>query len=151
MPDQIDMILHDVILRWDATPAQLRAVGAALWSWCHRVEADGDIFQAIDNQALADLIAGKLPTVTGRWSDARGIHVHILCAATPDGEATIGRLRRELPSTGVADVLVEGASWNRVDAACPPGMTFEVTKPTPMRDHHGTVIPTQSSEHDRAG
>ena len=50
-------ITCDVILQWGATPEQLRALGAALWRWCDRTAGDTGIYQYLDNQALADLIA----------------------------------------------------------------------------------------------
>ena len=56
------MSIHcDVILQWDASPQQLTAVGAALWRWCNRAPEASGIYQCLDNQILADLIAGKLP------------------------------------------------------------------------------------------
>ena len=50
-----------VILRWDATPEQLSALGAALWRWCVRTAGDRGLYQYLDDQPLADLIAGTLP------------------------------------------------------------------------------------------
>lgn len=55
-------IACDVLLRWSATPDQLTALGTAWWRWCNRSAGDAGIYQYLDNQALADLIAGKLPT-----------------------------------------------------------------------------------------
>jgi hypothetical protein len=51
----------DIILKWSATPEQLAAVGSALWRWCNRTAGAAGIYRYLDNQALADLIAGKLP------------------------------------------------------------------------------------------
>jgi len=144
----------DVILPWDATPGQLRAIGAALWRWCNGPDADLGVCQALDNQPLADLIAGKLPAVTGPGtglaSDERGIRVRVPCAADPDCQATMDRLRRGLPHAGVVAVQADGASWDRVDPACSTGTTSGVTEPTPQRDHHGHNTVTRTPEHDRA-
>ncbi len=55
----------DIVLQWSATPAQLTALGSALWNWCMRTAGDSGVYQYLDSDALADLIAGKLP-VPGR-------------------------------------------------------------------------------------
>jgi hypothetical protein len=44
---------------WRATLDELRALGAALWGWCSRAAGDTGMYRCIDNQALADLIAGR--------------------------------------------------------------------------------------------
>jgi hypothetical protein len=51
----------DIILKWSSTPEQLAAVGSALWRWCNRTARAAGIYRYLDNQALADLIAGELP------------------------------------------------------------------------------------------
>ncbi len=51
----------EVTLRWDATPEQQRALGHALWAWCNRAAGGADNYQYLDNQGLADLLAGTLP------------------------------------------------------------------------------------------
>src|SRR5947209_7393122 len=121
----------DIILSWDATPGQLRAIGAALWRWCNGPEADLGICHALDNQPLADLIAGKLPAASGPASDVRGIRVRFPSEAHTDCKATMDRLRLGLPHAGVVDVQVHGASWNCVAVARSTGMTGRVTEPTP--------------------
>jgi hypothetical protein len=47
-------------LRWDSTPEQQRALGAALWRWCHRAARNVGMYPYLDNQALSDLLAGRL-------------------------------------------------------------------------------------------
>jgi hypothetical protein len=103
----------DVIVGWGATPEQLTAVGAALWRWCVRGAEAGGIYQYLDNQALADLIAGRLPVSdrTAGPADRRGVHFRAWDRVSPDGRAAIEALRRELPAAGVVDVLVNGTSW----------------------------------------
>jgi transposase len=107
----------DIILKWSATPEQLAAVGSALWRWCNRTAGAAGIYQYLDNQALADLIAGKLPeTSQTPWrADPRGVHFWFRGEASHDRQATIGSLRREIPPEGVEDVVVDGQSWNRID------------------------------------
>jgi hypothetical protein len=103
----------DVILQWSATPEQLTALGGALWSWCNRRAANGGIYQYLDNQALADLIAGKLPASS--QGERRGVHLRVRDEASQERQATIDSLRREVPAKGVEDILVDGQSWNRID------------------------------------
>jgi len=107
----------DVILKWGATPEQLAALGAALWRWCNR-GGDTRIYQHLDNQALADLIAGKLPA--SNPAERRGVHFGVRDEASHDRQATIARLRREIPAQGVEDIVVEGTSWKPVG---PKGQT----------------------------
>jgi len=101
----------EVILRWDATPEQLSALGAALWRWCAGAAGDGCFYQYLDDQPLADLVAGTLPRSSR--SDRRGVHFRVQDEASPSRRATIDRLRREMPVLGVADILVVGVSWNQ--------------------------------------
>ncbi len=51
----------EVVLRWEATPEQNRALGAALWGWCNRTAGNAGIYPYLDNQPLADLLAGRFP------------------------------------------------------------------------------------------
>jgi hypothetical protein len=103
----------DVILQWNATPGQLRALGAALWRWCRHAEGNTGVYQHLDNQALADLIVGKLPAPSqgSRQAESRGVHFGVRDETSQDSLATADRLRRELPSEGVEDILVGGRSW----------------------------------------
>src|SRR5438045_3899384 len=96
-------ITCEVILPWAATPAQLTAVGAALWRWCTRAARDTGIYKFLENQALADLIAGKHPVSSHRPRPAgrRGVHFTVWDETSQDRQATIDSLRREIPATGV--------------------------------------------------
>ena len=107
----------DVLLQWNATPAQLTALGAGLWRWCNRTAGDTGIYQYLDNQALADLIAGKLPAASQPpWRDERhAVHFKFRDKVSRDRQAAIASLRREIPSAGVADVLVNDKSWDLID------------------------------------
>jgi transposase len=107
----------DIILQWRATPEQLAALGAALWRWCTRAAGATGIYQHLDNQALADLIAGKLPeTSQTPWrADRRGVHFWVQGEVSQNRQATIGSLRREIPAEGVEDIVVDGKSWNLTD------------------------------------
>ena len=107
----------DIILQWSATPEQLTALGTALWRWCNRAAGNTDVYQYLDNQALADLIAGKLPasSQTPRRDDRRGVHFWFQAEAFQNRQATIGSLRREIPAEGVEDIAIDGKSWNLID------------------------------------
>jgi hypothetical protein len=111
-------ITCDVILQWSATPEQLRALGAALWRWCIRAAGDTGIYQYLDNQALADLVAGKLPAAsqTPRPAERRRVRFLVRDKAFPDRPATLDSLRREIPAKGVKDILIDGTSWNVVES-----------------------------------
>lgn len=126
-PKECVMAVHcDVILEGSATPAQLSALGGALWRWCSRAAGDTGIYQCLDNQALADLVAGKLPASspmlrqTGGW----GVHFRVRDEISHDRRATIDSLRREIPANAVWDILVNGTSWNRVEPKDPRCVTF---------------------------
>jgi hypothetical protein len=107
----------DLILQWSATPAELTDLGAALWRWCNHAAGDTGIYQYLDNQALADLIAGKLPASSQLpWQAARrGVHFRFRDEASHNLQATIDSLRREIPAKGVEDILVESKSWTLID------------------------------------
>lgn len=106
----------DVILQWNATPQQLTALGAGLWRWCSRTAGGASAYRYVDDQALADLIAGKLPVTiqTPRRPDQRGVCVSVRDEVSQERQATIASLRQELPVEGVEDILVDGKSWNRL-------------------------------------
>jgi hypothetical protein len=116
----------DVILHWSATPAQLKALGAALWRWCNRAAGGTGIYQFLDNQALADLIAGKLPasSQTPRQGQHRGVHFRVRDEASQDGQATRDSLRHSIPAQGIEDIMVDGISWNRVESRDLTGVTL---------------------------
>jgi len=59
-----------VILRWDSTSAQERALGAALWHWCNEASGNAGMYPYLDNQALADLLAGQRPASEAAAWDA---------------------------------------------------------------------------------
>jgi hypothetical protein len=103
-------ITCDVIVQWDATPGQLNALGIALWGWCTRTRGQTGAYQRLNNQGLADLIAGKLPA--SRRGEERGAHLHVRDGISRSRAATIDSLRRELPAIGLVDIMVDGASWN---------------------------------------
>jgi hypothetical protein len=102
----------DVILQWGATPEQLTALGAAWWRWCIRAAGGTAIHQYLDNQALADLIAGRLPASS--VVDRRGVHFRVRDETSPDRQATIDSLRREIPALGVEDIVIDGMSWKTI-------------------------------------
>jgi hypothetical protein len=103
----------EVILRWDATPEQQRALGTALWGWCTCSAGSGGIYQYLDNQALADLIDGRV-RVSGPNAGVGGRpYLYFTVPGDPgrDRETTMESLRRAIPSGGIADVRIDGMSW----------------------------------------
>jgi hypothetical protein len=115
----------DVILQWSATPAQLTSLGTALWRWCNRAAGDTGIYQYLDNQALADLIAGQFPapSLTPRPAERPSAHFRVRDKAFSDRQATIDSLRRDIPAQGVEDIVVDGTSWNLVESKHPTCVT----------------------------
>jgi hypothetical protein len=105
------MSIHcDLIVKWDATPDQLSALGAALWRWCMRAAGDTAIYQYLDDQSLADLIAGRLPAPGG--TERRGVRLSVRDGVSRDRQAAIASLRRALPTKGIEDIAVDGTSWD---------------------------------------
>jgi hypothetical protein len=102
----------DVILQWSATPEELAAVGTALWR--SRAAGKTGIYQYLDNQALADLIAGKLPIagLTPGEGLGRGFHFRLWDETSHDRQPIIDSLRQDIPVNGVEDIVVGGRSWN---------------------------------------
>jgi hypothetical protein len=92
-----------------------------LWRWCNRAAGNTGIYQYLDNQALADLIAGRFPTArpTQRGAARRGVHFQFRDETSRDRRATIDSLRREIPAQGVEDILVDGISWELVRSKDP--------------------------------
>lgn len=110
----------DVIVNESATPEQLTALGCALWRWGNRAMKNSAVYQYLNNQVLADLIAGRLPAPgqTPEQSEQRsdGVHFEINDNESYDCHAAIDRLRREIPDRGVVDIKVAGVSWNQTRA-----------------------------------
>jgi hypothetical protein len=102
-------VVCEFIVRWDATPEQLTALGSALWRWCIRTAGNVPLYHYLDDQPLADLIAGTLPRFS--QSDQRGVRVTVRDESSPSRRATIASLRREMPVGGVEDIAVDGLSW----------------------------------------
>src|SRR5690349_19154362 len=107
-----------VTLRWDSTPAQQRALGVALWHWCNGVSGNAGMYSYLDNQAMADLLAGHLPAAEAAAWNAGSPHVSVTVPGDParDGAATLKSLRRAIPGEGVAEVWVDDISTRLVDA-----------------------------------
>lgn len=107
--DEIMSINCAVLLCWDSMPAQNRALGAALWRWCQQAAGHGGMYPYLDNQAFADLLAGRLPASPATAGDAGLPRVQFAVPGDParDGAATLESLRRALPDEGVAEIRVE--------------------------------------------
>lgn len=104
----------EFVLQRNASPEELTALGTALWRWCDRKPDESGIYRHLDNQPLADLIAGKFP----QWSqgDAPGVHFRLRDEGSDNRQATIASLRIAIPVEAVEDIVVDGASWNRDDS-----------------------------------
>jgi hypothetical protein len=108
----------DVILKWSATPVELTNLGAALWRRCIDTAGGAGIYQYLDNQKLADLIAGRLPR-SSQFELGR-VHFRFRDEVSNDREATIESLRNGIPDKGVADILVAGKSWKPIQPNAGP-------------------------------
>ena len=110
-------ITCSVSLQREASPEQLRALGAALWRWCNRTAGIADIYHRLDNQALADMIAGEFPSASplpGK-TESYGVSLCVKNVTPGNLQSTIRCLRREIPCGGVEDIVVDGTSWNHID------------------------------------
>jgi hypothetical protein len=108
-----------ISLRWDSTVEQQRALGAALWRWCHREARSVGMYPYLDSQALADLIAGRLPSSRATGWDAGLPCVQFTVPGDParDGQATLESRRRAMLAEGVAEVRVDGISGRLAEGA----------------------------------
>lgn len=108
-----------VILRWDSTPAQRRALGAAVWHWCNGASGNAGMYPYLDNQALADLLAGRQPASESAAWDSGSPRVSFTVPGNParDGAATLESLRRAMPGEGVAEVRVDGISGHLAEGS----------------------------------
>jgi hypothetical protein len=111
----------EVILRWDATPGQHRSLGRALWGWCIRAAGGAGTYQYLDNQGLADLLAGRPPAAGPRARDGGQPRVLFSVRGDParDRGAMLESLRQAIPSEGTTDVRVEGVSWRPAEVQGP--------------------------------
>jgi hypothetical protein len=125
-------IICEVTVQTSATPQQLMALGSALWRWCNHSARNTHGFQYLDNQVLADLIAGRLPgsSQTPRQCEQRfdGIHFKFCDEVSPNRQTAIAGLRREMPFQGIEDIMVDGISWKRIDPS-------DQTLPTELDSH----------------
>lgn len=77
------------------------------------------MYPYLDNQALADLLAGRLPA-SGAMGWGAGLpYVQFTVPGDParEGEATLESLRRGIPGEGVAEIRVQGSSTRLADGA----------------------------------
>jgi hypothetical protein len=104
----------EIIVDQSATPKQLRAQGSALWGWCSRTNKNAGLYQYLDSQVLADLIAGQLPS-TGQTPqqfeyEADGIHLNFRDDESQDRPQAVASWRRNLPTRGVLNIMVTDVS-----------------------------------------
>lgn len=103
----------DVFIRDRSTPEELKTLGNALWRWYSRSSGDEILCQSVDNQALADLLAGRVPS-TRRSAHHVGqpyVSFRLRAATYADCAATFASLRSEVPAAQVSDIVVDGKSW----------------------------------------
>jgi len=108
----------EVILRWDAMPTQRRTLGHALWNWCTRAAGGKGIYRYLDNQGLADLMAGGFPASSERSSDDRLPYVYFTIPGNPESDRAdlLESLRHAIPRQGVSDIRISGESWIKPNA-----------------------------------
>ncbi len=116
----------DVIIGWNATPQQLATLGDDLWRWCSRSVGKAEMYQYLDSQALADLVAGRLPVSSQPplHTDGQGVHFRVRDGVSPDRRATLEGLRGYLRSGAIQDILVDGTSWHDEGSAGQTGRTL---------------------------
>jgi hypothetical protein len=68
------------------------------------------MYQLIDNQALADLIGGRFPSLSE--SGTNDVHLVIPDGISLERGEIRNRFLRAIPTDGVERTLVDGASWN---------------------------------------
>jgi hypothetical protein len=84
-----------------------------LWRWCLRAAGDTGIYQFLDNEALAELIASQSP-VSG---EAGCLAAHSWVRdVSRDRQESIDSPRRDVPGLGIEDILVDGVSWHGIEA-----------------------------------
>ena len=86
--------------------------GAALWAWCRRNAGGAGICQYLDNQPLADLLAGRWPHAEPLVGEAGlpRVSVRVPGETAHDRDALLESLRRTLPDEGIADLRINGRS-----------------------------------------
>jgi len=142
-PRNLMMSNHcDIIVKWGATPEQLRALGAALWGWCSRATGNAGSYRCLDNQPLADLIAGKLPATC--QAEERGVLLRVRGEASHGQQAMIDSLRREIPGNGVEDIMIDGTSWNQDDSKNGLAPHFGRVHRQEIDDRRGETAPRPS-------
>src|SRR5579884_531915 len=117
----------EVFLRWDATAGEQRALGAALWGWCTSAAGEASIYPHLDNQGLADLLAGRLPAPGPLAPDGRLPYVQLAVPGDParDQAAVLEGLRGALPKEGLAGIRVQGLSWRMPEVPGQPAKPAE--------------------------
>jgi hypothetical protein len=138
-----------VVLSRSATAGQLTAVGTALWEWCTGAANGRGIYQYLDNQALADLVAGRLPAAdpAARTADRWGVQFGVPDSAFLDRRAALHSLRRALPAAGVDAVRADSTRWSGAAPTLPARPTLERPVGAARRNHWRPAGPRVSILH----
>ena len=107
-------IACEVLLRRDASPSQLRELGAALRRWYVREAREHGIALYTNQDGINALRAGQLPQpVCGRRGGRRlAVPFDVRDGKSYSREATIESLRKDIPADLVEDILIDGQSWD---------------------------------------
>lgn len=111
----------EIILRWEAKPEQLTAMGLALWRWCLNQSADTDTYPYLNNQVLSDLIAGEFPGTdpsrARRAAGQPGFHFYVQAEGMSGIIVAIESMRRAIPQAAIEDLIVADTSWRQAEGA----------------------------------
>jgi hypothetical protein len=111
-------IVCKILLRRDATPRELRELGDALHRWYARESREHGMALYTNGEDTEALRAGKLPVLLssgGKARRRRTISLAVRAGKTYNRQATIESFRQDIRGELVADVLIDGKSWTRVD------------------------------------
>jgi hypothetical protein len=111
-------ILCKVLPRRGATPRELRELGSALRRWYARESREHGIALYSNLEDINALRQGHLPSAgvaRGRAKQRRAILLAVRSGKWYSLEATRKSFEQDIPARLVQDVLIDGASWTRVD------------------------------------
>ncbi len=122
----------ELLPRLDATPGQLKQLGAALETWVRRELGNEGVLYSFDGEGLASLLGGEPPNplalrVTppnervswgqirrdlGPLASDRSLRFTVKDDPPWPRAKVIENLRRAIPAELVDDILIDGESWS---------------------------------------